>query len=116
MGSPASRAPSSVSNSGVGRMPDLGQARQVLAGGVQHPLGVGDRGGELVQVRAADRVDQPGAGALAAQLDQVGPLAVAVARGALGVDGDRSGAGGERGDGAQVAASSATTSGTPSAG
>ena len=40
-----------------------------------------------------------GAGALAAQLDQVGARGVAVARGALGVDRDRTGAGGERGAG-----------------
>ena len=44
---------------------------------------------------SGDRVDQRGAGALAAQLDQVGAVGVAVARGALGVDGDRAGAGGE---------------------
>ena len=45
------------------------------------------------QVGQRNRVDQPGAGAVAAQLDQVGALAVAVAGGALGVDGDRAGAG-----------------------
>ena len=46
----------------------------------------------------ADRVDERGARALAAQLHQIGALAVAVAGGALGVDGDRAGAGGEGGD------------------
>ena len=46
--------------------------------------------------RQGDRVDQRGAGALAAQLDQVGAVGVAVAGGPLGVDRDRSGAGGEQ--------------------
>jgi hypothetical protein len=57
-----------------------------------------DRGAQRGQVRQRHRVDQHGAGAAAAQLDQVGALAVAVAGGALGVDRDRSGAGGEAGD------------------
>ena len=39
-------------------------------------------------------VDQPGAGASAAELDQVGALAVAESGGALGVDAGRSGSGG----------------------
>ena len=47
------------------------------------------------EVGQRDRVDQRGAGAVAAQLHQVGALAVAVAGGPLGVDGDRAGAGGE---------------------
>ena len=64
-----------------------------------------------------DRVDQVGAGAGAAQLDQVGPLAVAEAVGPLGIDRDRPGAGGQPGDGLRPAARGRlTTAGTPSAG
>ena len=73
----------------------LGQARQVLGGGVQHDLGVGQRRVERRQVGAGDRVDQRGARPGAAQLHQIGAAAVAVAGGALGVDGDRPGARGE---------------------
>ena len=66
------------------------RGRQVLGGGVQHPLRAGQRRGELGQVAAErDRVDQRGAGARAAQLHQIGPLRVAEAGRALGVDGDR---------------------------
>src|SRR5690606_15239253 len=43
------------------------------------------------------RVDEQRAGPLAAQLDEVGALAVAVARGAFGVGRDGAGAGGECG-------------------
>ena len=67
----------------------LGEAGEVLGGRVQDPLGGTDRLVERGEVGAADRVDQPGAGALAAHLHEVGALAVAVARGALGVDRDR---------------------------
>ncbi len=77
------------------RHPYLAQARQVLGGGVQHPLGVADGLAEGGQVGAADGVDQRGAGAFAAQLDEVGALAVAVAGGPLGVHGDGPGARGE---------------------
>ena len=56
-----------------------------------------------------------GAGALAAQLDQVGAGGVAVAGRPLGVDGDRTGAGGERGARPRRApASVSTTRGRPS--
>ena len=81
-----------------GLHPYLAQARQVLRGGVQHPLRAGQGLAEAGQVGAGDGVDERGAGALAAQLDEVGTLAVAVAGGALGIDGDGSGAGGEGGD------------------
>ena len=76
---------------------DLAQARQVLGGGVQDPLGALERGGQRGQRLERDRVDQPGAGVLAAELDEVGATGVAVARGPLGVDRDRSGAGHDRG-------------------
>ncbi len=78
-----------------GAQADLGQAGEVLGGGVQDPLHALERLGERGEVGERDRVDQRGAGALAAQLDEVGPGGVAVAGGALGVDGDRTGAGGE---------------------
>ena len=62
-----------------------------------------------------DRVDQVGAGALAAQLDQVGAGGVAVAGRALGVDGDRTGAPGDRAHRPCGSASSdSTTAGRPS--
>lgn len=79
----------------------LGEAGQVLAGGVQDPLGVadgvGDRGevGALAVLGERDRVDEVGARALAAQLDQVGPAGVAEPVRALGVDGQRAGTGRE---------------------
>jgi hypothetical protein len=63
---------------------------------VQHPFLVGDRVLEHREVGQRHRVDQPGARAVAPELDQVGALAVAVARRALGVDGDRPGAGAKR--------------------
>ena len=56
--------------------------------------GVRERG----QVRQRDGVDERGAGALAAHLHQVRALAVAVAGGPLGIDGDRPRAGLEGGD------------------
>ena len=77
--------------------PDLAQARQVLAGRVQDPLGVADRVVQRRQVGEADRVDQRRARALAAQLDQVGARGVAVAGGTLGVQRDRAAAGGDPG-------------------
>ena len=85
-----------------GQQTHLVQAVQVLAGGVDDPLRIGDRRRERTEVgrtRAAgwfggrpegDGVDQVGAGAAAAELDQVGPLAVAEAVGPFGVHGDRS--------------------------
>ena len=68
---------------------DLREAREVLRGGVQEPLGRPDGLVERGEVRQLDRVDEPGPAALAADLDEVGALAVPVARGALGVDRDR---------------------------
>ncbi|CAM5725592.1 hypothetical protein SMICM304S_09889 [Streptomyces microflavus] len=84
---------SSVSKSEVGAMP-MSRRREVLGGGVQDPLGAG-QGVDGREVGAADRVDQCAARAFAAQLHEVGALAVAVAGGALGVDGHRAGARGE---------------------
>ena len=68
---------------------DLGQARKVLGGGVQDPLGVADGLADGGEVGTGDGVDEPGAGALAPDLDEVGALAVAVARRPLGVDAHR---------------------------
>ena len=59
---PAGR-PARCRTAGAGAA-QLGQAGQVLAGGVQHPLGVGDRLVERAQVVQRQRVDQHGAGAL----------------------------------------------------
>ena len=70
--------PSSVSKSAPRTHADLREAGQVLAGGVQHPLGAGERRADRGQVRQGGRVEQDGAGALAAQLDQEGALAVPV--------------------------------------
>jgi len=69
---------------------ELREARQVLRGRVQDPLDPGQGLLEDAEVLEGLRVDQPGARALALELDQEGALAVAEARGALGVDGDRS--------------------------
>ncbi len=80
---------------GGGNHAYFAQARQVLGGGVQDPLGTGQGLAQRGQVGAADRVDQRGSCALAAQLHQIGALAVAVSGGALGVDGHGSGARGE---------------------
>ena len=79
-----------------GLQADLAQAGEVLGRGVQDPLGAGEGLLEGGQGLEGDRVDQPGAGALAAQLDEVGAGRVAVARRPLGVDGDRAGGRGER--------------------
>ncbi len=58
------------------------------------PDRLGQRSQHLVgHVPEREWVDQHRSAAFAANLDQVGPLRVAVARGALGVDGERSGAG-----------------------
>jgi hypothetical protein len=87
------------------------QARQVLRGGVQHPLG-GDEGlPERGEVGAGGRVHQGRAGAVAPELHEVRALPVPVPGGALGVDGhgaaarregaddalERVGVGGDRG-------------------
>ena len=75
--------------------PDVAQAGQVLAGRVQHPLGVREGGVQGREVGAADRVDQRGTRSGAPELDEVGTLPVPIARGALRVDGYRAAAGGE---------------------
>jgi hypothetical protein len=56
---------------------------------VQDPFGVLDRVGDRSQVGARGRVEQPGAGTRTADLDEIGPLPVAVPGGPLGVEGDR---------------------------
>jgi len=76
----------------------LAEAGKVLGGGVQHPLDTGERLAEPGQVGTGHGVDQRGARAGAAQLDEVGALSVAVAGRPFGVDGDGPGARGERGD------------------
>jgi hypothetical protein len=63
---------------------------------MQDPLGVGQRLVEKRQILKGHRVDQSGPGPLAAQLDEIGALGVAIAGGALGVDGHRPGPGRER--------------------
>jgi len=69
---------------------ELGQARQVLGGGVQHDLGVAERPGQLPQPAGqAGGVDQHRPGTRPAELDQVGAAAVAIAGGAFGVHGHR---------------------------
>ena len=73
---------------------DLGEARQVLVGGMQHPLvggehlGYGRQGGQGVSA-VVDGVDQHGARAVAVDLHQVGPVRVTETGGAFGVDGER---------------------------
>ena len=70
---------------------------------MQHRLGVGQRHVQARQVGAGDRVDQHGPCTLAPQLNEEGPVPVPEAGGPLSVDGDRSGATGERsGRGGQV--------------
>ncbi len=74
---------------------DLGQAGEVLGGGVQHPFVGGERRRQASEVGEGRRVDEQRARTLASELDQVRALAVAVAARALGVDGDGPGAGPE---------------------
>ncbi len=61
-----------------GPQADLGQAGQVLVGGMQDPLGSTDGVLDAGQVGHRDRVDEVGSGSVAADLDQIGPLAVPV--------------------------------------
>jgi hypothetical protein len=70
-----------------------------LVGRVHDPLGIAEGRTQRGQIRATDRVDQHDARTLAAQLHEVGPMPVAVARRALGIDRDRPGAGAQPGDG-----------------
>ena len=75
----------------------LGQARKVLAGRVQDPFDAVEGIVDDAQVIEGFGIDQPGAGAFAADLDQEGALAVPEAGGALGVNARRTGAGGDGG-------------------
>ena len=74
---------------------DLGQAGQVLIGGVQDPfvsrehLGDGPQRGQRVRAMA-DGVDEHRAGAGPPDLNQVGPVGVAETRRSLGVHRERS--------------------------
>jgi hypothetical protein len=61
-----------------------------LVGGVQYPLRAVQRWGELGKIVEGGRVDDNGAGAFPAELDEICPLAIPVTTGALGVDGDGS--------------------------
>ena len=74
---------------------DLRQAGQILGCRMQNPLDAVDRVGDGQEVRAGDGVNQPGARALASDLDEIGPLAIAVAGRSLGVDGHGTGPVGE---------------------
>lgn len=65
---------------------------------MQHPLDSGDGLAEAGEVGAGDGIDERGARALAAQLHQIGALAVSVPGRAFGVHGDGAGSGGEGGD------------------
>ena len=76
----------------AGSRPDLAQAGQVLAGGVQDPLLVGHDLGELGEVADRRRIEEERARAAPEDLDQVGALRVAEAGRALGVDRERPGA------------------------
>ena len=62
---------------------------------MQHPLVLGDGPAEGAEVGQLARVDEHRPHVGPAQLDEVGSLAVAVARGPLGVDRDRAGPGGQ---------------------
>ncbi len=95
---------------------ELGQAGQVLRRRVQHPLVLGDGPAEGAEVGQLTRVDEHRAHVGPAQLDEVGALAVAVAGGALGVDRDRPGPGGEGLDDRGQLAGSVSGRGTPSRG
>ena len=70
---------------------DLCEAGQILGSGMQDPLDIGDDIGDGCEIGTGDRVDQPGARALAPDLDEISPLTVSVARCTLCVDGHRSG-------------------------
>jgi hypothetical protein len=72
---------------------DLAQAGQVLAGGVQDPLLIGESVVELCEVADRRRVEEEGASAPAVDLDQVSTLGVGETGRALGIDADRADAG-----------------------
>ena len=84
----------------LGIEPDLAQAGEILARGVQHPLDVRHRlaeRGQVVESVGEDRrgIEQERARLAAEDLDQVGALRVPEAGGPFGVDRDRPGAGGD---------------------
>jgi hypothetical protein len=66
---------------------------------MQDPLGVGYRRVDARQVRQVDRIDQDRSRSGPPQLHQIRPLAVSVAGGSFGVNGDRPVSGGKAGDG-----------------
>ena len=84
------------------------------------PLGVGDRiaqPGEIGWLPERDRIDQMSPRSSAAQLDQIGALAVAKSVRPFGIDSDWPGSATECGDGLVAEASGVVTiGGTPSAG
>ena len=112
---PEDAARRSVSNSCRGRRPTSARhARSwVAACRIHSAAPIASSSGE---VGAADRVDEPGARALATHLHEVGALAVAVARGPLGVDRHRPLTGGHGGGRRASPRSVSMTTGTPSAG
>ena len=75
---------------------DLGKTHQVLGRGVQDPFGAADGVVELAEVVEGNGIDQRGAAALAADLHEIGPLGVAIARCTFGVERHRPGAGRDR--------------------
>ena len=73
---------------GGGLQAARGQARDVLVGCVEDPLGSVEGRGQLGQRAAGHRVDEKGADAVSSELDEVGVLSVAEAGGPFGVNGD----------------------------
>ena len=71
---------------GLGAQAHLGQARQVLRRRMEDPFGGVYGVGQGIETAQRRGVDQMRAGALPPQLDEVGALSVAVARGPFGVD------------------------------
>ena len=76
----------------------LGQAGQILVRGVQDPLRVPESLAQRGEGGQRDRVDERGADPGPAKLHKVGPLAVAVARGTLGIECDGAGAAAHEGN------------------
>ena len=79
----------------LGAQAHLGQAGQILGGGMQDPFGAADGVIDRAQVRQGDGIDEKAPGAITAQLHEICPLAVTEARGPFGVDRHRSDAGGQ---------------------
>ena len=67
--------------------PQFCQAGQILTGGVQHPLVVGQHPCQRSEIVEGQRVNQPGACSLSADLQQVGTLGIAIATGTFDIDG-----------------------------